>query len=116
MGGGNKGEEGGGGGEATTPLLEDPPAGTITLQKRKVYPKKPSARKKMGTNKPQLEATLMEDDISLVCRDMEDASKDILYRYGKNNEELYGRIENELKEVQQDFHLVHAIPTTSQIA
>jgi hypothetical protein len=47
-----------------------------------------------------LEATLTEDDISLVCGAMEDAYEDILQRYGENQKELYGRIERELKEVQ----------------
>jgi hypothetical protein len=35
----------------------------------------------------------MEDDIIMVHRAMEDDSKDILQRYGANQEELYGRIE-----------------------
>jgi hypothetical protein len=85
----------------------------VTPQKRKVSPKKPSARKKTCTNKPQLEATLTDDDISLVHRAMEDASKDMLQRYREKQEELYGRIERELKEVQQVVRLVHAVPTVS---
>jgi hypothetical protein len=48
----------------------------------------------------------MEDDISLVHGAMEDASEDILQRYGVKKEELYGRIEKELKEVQQAIRLV----------
>lgn len=98
-----------GGGEATP--LEDPPTGTVTPQKRKVSPKKLSTIKKMRANKPQLEATLTEDDISLVHGAMEDASEDILQRYGEKQEELYGRIEKELKEVQQVVRLVRAMPT-----
>jgi hypothetical protein len=83
----------------------------VTPQKRKVSPKKPSARKKTHANKPQLEATLTDDDISLVRGAMEDASEDMLQRYGEKQEELYGRIERELKEVQQAVHLVCAVPT-----
>jgi hypothetical protein len=98
-----------GGGKATPP--EDPPTGTVTPQKRKVSPKKPSARKKMCASKPQLEAMLTEDDISLVHGAMEDASEDILQRYGVKKEELYGRVEKELKEVQQAIRLVRAVPT-----
>jgi hypothetical protein len=49
----------------------------MTLQKRKVSPNKPLARKKTCANKPQLEATLTDDDIILVCEAMEDASEDI---------------------------------------
>jgi hypothetical protein len=81
-------------------------------QKRKVSPKKPSARKKMHTNKPQLEATLIDDEISLFHRAMEDASEDMMQRYEEKQVELYGRIERELKEVQQVVHLVRAVPTT----
>jgi hypothetical protein len=103
-----------GGGKATPP--EDPPTGTVTLQKRKVSLKKPSTRMKPCAIKPQLEATLMEDDINLVHEAMEDASEDILQRHGAKQEEIYGRVEKELKEVQQDIHLVHAVPTASQIA
>jgi hypothetical protein len=65
----------------------------------------------MSANKPQLEATLMDEDISLVRGAMENASKDILQRYGEKKEELYGRIEKELKEVQQVVCLVYTVPT-----
>jgi hypothetical protein len=41
----------------------------------------------------------MEDDIGLVHGAMEDASEDILQRYGAKHDELYGRIEKELNEV-----------------
>jgi hypothetical protein len=85
----------------------------VTLQKRKVSPKKPLERKKTRTNNPHLEATLTEDDINLVHRGMEDASKDMFQKYGERQEDLYGRIERELKEVQQVFLLVRAVPTAS---
>jgi hypothetical protein len=75
QGGGDEGEKQGEG-EATPP--QDPPTKTFTLQKRKVSPQKTSARKKMRANKPQLEATLTENNISLVHGAMEDASEDIL--------------------------------------
>jgi hypothetical protein len=42
---------------------------------------------------------------------MEDASKDILQRYGVKQEELYERVEKELKEIQQAIQLIHAVPT-----
>jgi hypothetical protein len=48
------------------------------MQKRKVSPQKPSARKKTCTSKPQLEAILTKDDISLVHGEMEDVSEDLL--------------------------------------
>jgi hypothetical protein len=50
----------------------------MTPQKKKFSPKKPSTRKKTRANKPQLEATLTNDDIILVHRAMEDGSKDML--------------------------------------
>jgi hypothetical protein len=43
----------------------------------------------------------MEDDISLVHGAMEDASEDLLQRYGMKQEELYVRVEKELKEIQR---------------
>jgi hypothetical protein len=64
----------------------------------------------MRTSKPQLEATLTEDDISLVHRSMEESFKDILQRYGTKNEDLYGKVEKELKEVQHVICLVCAVP------
>jgi hypothetical protein len=71
----------------------------VIVQKRKVTSKKPSARKKMCTNKPQLEATLTDDDIILVHEAMEDASEDMLHRYEEKQVNLYERIQRELKEV-----------------
>jgi hypothetical protein len=85
----------------------------MTLQKRKVSPKKPSVRKKMCANKPQLEATLTDDHISLVHGAMEDAYEEILHRYREKQEELYRRIHRELKEVQQVVRLACAVPTVS---
>jgi hypothetical protein len=41
-----------------------------------------------------MEATLTENDISLFCGAMEDASENILQRYGAKEDELYGRIES----------------------
>jgi hypothetical protein len=95
QGGGDKGENQG---EGKATPSKDPPTETETPQKRKVSPQKPLARKKTCTSKPHLEATLMEDDISLVRRAMEDASDDIFQRYGAKQEELYERVEKELKE------------------
>jgi hypothetical protein len=54
---------------------------------------------------------LMEDDISLVCGAMEDASEDILHRYGEKKDELYGKIEREMKNVHQFIRLARAVPT-----
>jgi hypothetical protein len=79
--------------------------------KRKVSPQKSSARKKTRASKPELEATLIEDDISLVLGAMEDASEDILQIYGAKKEELYGSVEKELKEIQQAIQLICAVAT-----
>jgi hypothetical protein len=47
------------------------------MKKRKFSPQKPSTRKKTHTNKPHLEATLIEDDISIFHGVMEDVSEDL---------------------------------------
>jgi hypothetical protein len=47
---------------------------------------------------------------------MEDAFEDILQIYGAKQEEMYGRVNKELKEVQQDICLVHIVPIASQTA
>jgi hypothetical protein len=85
----------------------------VTPKKRKVSPKKPSARKKTCANKPQLEATLTNDGISLVRGAMEEISEDMLQRYREKQEDLFGRIERELKEVEQVVRLVCTVPTVS---
>jgi hypothetical protein len=41
---------------------------------------------------------------------MEDTSEDILQRYGEKKEDIYGRIERELKEVHEVACLVCAVP------
>jgi hypothetical protein len=109
LGGGGDEAYGQGGGKAT--LSKHPPTGIVTPHKRKVSLNKPSTRKNMHASKPQIEATLIEDDIILVRGAMEDASKNILQRYGAKQEDLYGRVEKELKEVQQAIFLVRAVPT-----
>jgi hypothetical protein len=62
-------------GEATPPKY--PPTKKKEIKKRKVSLQKPLARKKTHTSKPQMEATLTEDDISLVCRAVEDVSENL---------------------------------------
>jgi hypothetical protein len=46
-----------------------------------------------------MEATLMEDDISLVYEVMEYAIEDFLQKYGAKKEDLYVGVEKELKEI-----------------
>jgi hypothetical protein len=57
----------------------------------------------MCTGNIHLEATLMEDEIILVCGAMEDCFEDILQRYEVKQEEIYERVEKELKEIHQDI-------------
>jgi hypothetical protein len=47
-------------------LPKDPLIEAETSKKRKVSPKKPSARKKSLANKPQLQTVLMVDDTDLI--------------------------------------------------
>jgi hypothetical protein len=58
----------------------------------------------------------MEDDISLVHGEMEDVFEDLLQRYGVKQEELYPRVEKELKEIQQVIHVSHTVPTTPSLS
>jgi hypothetical protein len=44
---------------------------------------------------------------------MEDASEDILQRYGVKQDEIYGRIEKEPSEVQEAIRSVCTIPNAS---
>jgi hypothetical protein len=105
-GGGDEGENQGEG-EATPP--KTPPI--ETPQKRKISLHKPSARKKTRASKPKMEATLTEDDISLVHGAMKDSLEDILQRYGAKKKELYEWVNKELKKIQQAIHSVSAVPT-----
>jgi hypothetical protein len=41
---------------------------------------------------------------------MEDASEDLLQRYGMKQEELYVRVEKELKEIQRSIQLSRVVP------
>jgi hypothetical protein len=107
-GGGDEGEKQG---EGKATPLKDPPTQTETPKKRKVSPQKPSTRKKTCASKPQLEATLTEDDIGLVHGAMEDVSEDILQRYGEKEEDLYVKVEKELKEIHEAIQAVRAVST-----
>jgi hypothetical protein len=53
-------------GEGEAALSKDPPTAIEAMNKRKVSPHKPSTRMKTHASKPQLEAILIEYDISLV--------------------------------------------------
>jgi hypothetical protein len=55
----------------------------------------------------------MEDDIGLVHGVMEDVSKDLLQRYGMIKEEMYVRVDKELKGIQQAIQVSRAIPIVS---
>lgn len=62
---------------------------------------------------------LTKDDIGLVRGVMEDASEDLLQRYGAKKEELYLKVEKELKEIHraiQFIHIVPIVPSSSNIA
>jgi hypothetical protein len=96
-------------GKVTQP--KDPPTEVETSKKRKVYPQKPSKRKKNRANKPQSKNVLTVDDVDLIIATMEYASQYIFQRHGVKQETLYARIEKELKEIHQAIHLSHAVPT-----
>ena len=43
---------------------------------------------------------------------MEDMSEDLFMRYKEKKEDLYVKVEKELKEIREDIRSVHAVPTT----
>jgi hypothetical protein len=86
------------------------------LKKRKLYPQKPSVRKKTRANKPQSKKVLTVDDVDLIITVVEYASEDILQRHGEKQEMMYERIEKELQEIQQAIHSSCAVPTTPSSA
>ena len=47
---------------------------------------------------------------------MEDASEDLLQRYGAKQEELYERVKKELKEIKQAIQLIYAVPTAPSLS
>jgi hypothetical protein len=96
---------------------KDPLAEAETLKKRKVSPNKPSAQKKSHVDKPQLQTILTVDDIYLIIVIVSDTSEDILQRSEAKQEVIYGRIEVDLKGVQQAIHsicVVSIAPSSSQ--
>jgi phosphoribosylanthranilate isomerase len=97
-------------GEATP--LKDPLTIAEASQKRKVSPKKPSARKKARANKPQSKNVLTVDDIDLIITVIEDALEDILQRHGAKQKLMCDRIEKELKDIQQAIHSSRTVSTT----
>jgi hypothetical protein len=96
-------------GEVTPP--KDPLTETETSKKRKVSPKKPSARKKSRASKPQLQTVLTVDDIDLIIAVVADTLEDILQCNEAKQETMYDRIEVELKGVQQALYSSRAVST-----
>jgi hypothetical protein len=95
-------------GEVTPP--RDPLYEADTSKKRKVSPKKPTSWKNSKASKPQLHIVLTMDDIDLIIVVVSDTSKYILQRNKAKQETMYGRIEAELKGVQQ---ALYSSPTVS---
>jgi hypothetical protein len=70
------------------------------LKKRKVSPMKPTFQKKYRATLTKMQTVLTVDDFNFIIVSVADASKDILYKHESKQEEMYDRIEVELRGVQ----------------
>jgi hypothetical protein len=82
-------------GEVTSPRDEVDP-----LKKRKVYPPKPSSRKKSRATMTKMQITLTPDDFDFIIAALNDDLLEIMEKKGAKQEELYDRIEVKLRGVQ----------------
>jgi ABC-type molybdate transport system ATPase subunit len=78
-------------GEVTPPRDEVDP-----LKKRKVFPPKPSSRKKSRSTVTKMHTTLTHDDFEFIIVALNDTSLEIAKKQGAKQEEIYARIEFDL--------------------
>jgi hypothetical protein len=97
-------------GEVTPPRDENDP-----LKKRKVSPK-PSSRKKSKATVTKMKTVLIVDDFDFSIAALNNASLEIMEKQESKQEEMYGRIEVELRGVQQALQssrIVSTVPLPS---
>ena len=85
----------------------------IPFNKRKVSSPKPSSRKKSRATLTKMSTVLNVDDFDFIIADVAYASQDILQKHEAKKEEMYERIEVELRRVQQSLHsswIVSTVP------
>jgi hypothetical protein len=85
-------------GEVTLP--RDPTNEDDPLRKMKVSPMKPTSRKKSRSTLTKMQTVLTTNDFDFIIAAVVDASQDILQKQEAKHEEMYDRIEVELKGVQ----------------
>jgi flagellar hook-basal body complex protein FliE len=101
-------------GEVTPP--RDPVDEADPSKKRKVSPMKPTSRKKSkASTLTKMQTVLTLDDFDFIIAAVSDASQDILQKHEAKQEEMYDRIEVELRGVQQALQSsrssIHCAPT-----
>jgi hypothetical protein len=96
-------------GEVTPP--KDPVDEADPLKKRKVSPMKPTSRKKSRATLTKMQTVLTVDDFDFIIAAVADASQDILQKHEAKQEEMYDRIEVELRGVQQALQSSRAVST-----
>jgi hypothetical protein len=84
-------------GEVTPP--RDPADEVHPLKKRKVYPMKPTSQNKSKSTLTKMQTVLTVDDFNFIIAAVADASQDILQKHEAKKEEMYNRIEVELRGV-----------------
>jgi phosphoribosylanthranilate isomerase len=78
----------------------DPIDETNPSKKRKVPSTKRTSRKKSRARKTTMQTVLMVNDFDFIIAFAEDASQDVLQKHESKKEEMYDRIEVELRWVQ----------------
>jgi hypothetical protein len=81
------------------------------LNKRKVSPMKPTSQKKSKATLTKMQTVLTVDDFDFIIATVADASHDILHKKEAKHEEMYDRIEFELRGVQQALQSNHTVST-----
>jgi hypothetical protein len=82
------------------------------LKKRKVSPTKPTSQKKSRATLTKMQTMLTVDDFDFIIAAVVDASQDILQKHEAKQEDMYDRIDVELRGVQQALQSSHAVSTT----
>jgi hypothetical protein len=93
-------------GEVTPPRDE-----TDLLNKRKVSPQKPSSRKKYRATMTKMKTILTIDDFYFIIASLKNTSLEITEKQEAQQEEMYDRIEVELRGVQRALQSSHAVST-----
>jgi phosphoribosylanthranilate isomerase len=81
------------------------------LKKRKVSPMKPTSWKKSRATMTKMQTVLTIDDFDFIIAAVNDASQEILQKHEAKQEEMYDRVEVELRGVQQALQSSRAVST-----